>query len=65
MQKQDYHVQTETQEATARRAPKRSRAAGTIVNDQILDAWWNQLSRERKIELYTNNRVIKLEGTVS
>jgi hypothetical protein len=47
------------------RAPKRSQAAGTIVNDRILDAWWNQLSRAQRIELYTSNRIIKLEGTVS
>jgi hypothetical protein len=62
---QEYHVQPETTDEIAQRAPKRSQAAGTIVTDHILDAWWMQLSRAKKTELYTGNYVIKLEGTVS
>jgi hypothetical protein len=64
MRKQDYHVQPETMEEIAPMV-HRSRTAGTIISDKTLDAWWQQLSRAKKTELYTGNYVIKLEGVVS
>ena len=36
----------------------RSRGPSTIVTDKILDAWWRQLSYEKKTELFTGNYII-------
>jgi hypothetical protein len=38
--------------------------ATILVNDKIVEAWWRQLSPDKKVELFASNYVIRLEGQV-